>query len=154
MGRINFKRAYLAGLAAASAGAAVCVFAFILAYQLEAYNTIRAILSDPSLRVPVLLVHMFIGGPCGVWFYATLKTRLGARTKTALIWATLLWLVVVPYEWAVMSSIGVLTPIRFASLAAICAVSWVFMLAMMLIGAHYYDEGQKLATVEAHADVG
>ncbi|HUO59644.1 MAG TPA: hypothetical protein VMU24_03180 [Candidatus Acidoferrales bacterium] len=152
MGEIDFRRAYFAGLAAASVGTALSVLAFILAFQLEAYYTIRVVLVDPSLRVPVLLLHMFIGGPFAVWFYAALKPRFGSGIKNALVASTSLWFVAVPYEWTMMSFSGVLVQIRVPVLVATYAGSWFLITGMMLIGAYYYDQQRTVAVEENGAE--
>lgn len=143
MGKINFGRLFLGGLAA---GAVVLAGDALVAVAIPAL--IRSGVVPPPHLSPLSLASgliyalavLLVGGPAAVWFYAAIRPRFGAGPKTALYAGLWSWIILGPYLQATQSAVGFPAVFSFGTWVLLDAMALPLIVVAMLTGAAIYKE--------------
>lgn len=150
MGKINWNRVILGGLAA---GVVVNVITFLASNFLYAQElaAVGERLGDAAQRSGVdtatLVVTRLATGIFAVWLYAAIRPRFGAGPKTALSAGFAVWVL----AWLANAPTIVTGLYPAGLLAMVAVVSIVNSLASTLLGAWLYKEEAAPAAVSSAA---
>ena len=153
MGKINFGRLFLGGIAA---GAVVLAGEALVAVVIPALIRSGVVppthLSPPSLAsgLKYALAVLLVGGPASIWFYAAIRPRFGAGPKTALYAGLWSWLILGPYLQATQIAVGFPAVFSFGTWVLLDAMALPLIVVAMLTGAAIYKE-DAVATAAATA---
>ena len=142
MGKINYARVFLGGIAAGSVAVMVQYAAFFLGAYAKLGEAAGLPLGDPSsaAQLSVAALEILVGGPLAIWLYAAIRPRFGAGPRTALLTSVYIWLVIGPYGLTILAVSGLLVKFPSAVAALLIISTLPFVVGPMLIGAAIYQE--------------
>ena len=140
MGRINWSRVFLGGLAWWAVFILLWVVAMFLYLGTEAtasWNVLGLQFPWGPEFVVFWLVFVYVRGVMAVWLYAAIRPRYGPGPKTAVRAGLGLWLIGKFMPMMFLGAVG-LFPLRFAVISM--ATDLVLMVAATVAGAWLYTE--------------
>jgi hypothetical protein len=140
MGKINFGRVFLGGIAAGGFSLAVQYLAIFIGFSRQMREVTGVAHYSAADQLTVAAVELFVGGPLAIWLYAAIRPRFGAGPRTAVIAALWLWIVLGPYLQTVITTMGFVKPLPLSFLIAMDAMALPEIVIAVLIGAWLYKE--------------
>lgn len=140
MGKMNWGRIVLCGLATGGLWMALLAPIFFLALRESEYMAAMRAARAHSRVEPILLATPLnlAAGVWIMWLYAAIRPRFGPGPKTASISAVAGWVAIAIIE--VDLAVFRLLPISLAGLAVPLTITLPAMILAALVGASYYQE--------------